>query len=146
MLERIHGGVRYLGRKREFREHKRSNSRIQERVSARHGRRGITRAWRGNIPIGRITRKIYSKETIWVVRQAIWPGVLGKNGEKLETMEGQETCEKRDDENNPRGWRNWRGKIRNMRVNRKGWRQWRGQKGLLAWHELKMQYQVPIVC
>jgi len=71
MLERIHGRVRYLGRKEEFRECKRSNSRIQERVSVRHGRHGTTRVQRGNILTGRIARKIYSKETIRVVRQAI---------------------------------------------------------------------------
>jgi len=40
---------------------------------------------------------------------------LGKNGEELEMMEGQETCEKRDDENNP-GRRNQGGKIRYTRV------------------------------
>ena len=31
-LEGIHGGVRYLGRKRKFGKHKRSNQRIQEGI------------------------------------------------------------------------------------------------------------------
>jgi len=85
----------------------------------RHGRRSIARARRGNIPTGRVAGKIYGKETIWVIRQVIWPGVLGKNREKLETIERQETCEKRDNKDDPRGWRNWRGKIGNMRVDEK---------------------------
>jgi len=37
----------------------------------RHRRYGVARAQRGNILIGRIAGKIYGKETIWVVRQAI---------------------------------------------------------------------------
>jgi len=37
----------------------------------RHGRRGEARAQRKNIPTGRIARKIYSKEIIWMVRQTI---------------------------------------------------------------------------
>jgi len=41
---------------------------------------------------------------------------LGKNGEKLETMEGQETYEKKDDEDNPGRRRNQEGKIRDIRV------------------------------
>jgi len=71
MLEGIYGGVQYLGRKREFRECKRSDQRIRERVSARYGRCDTTRARRRNVPTGRITGKIYGKEIIWVVRQAI---------------------------------------------------------------------------
>ena len=31
-----------------------------------------------------------------------------------------------------------------MRKDEKWW--WRGQKGLLAWHKLKIRYQVPIAC
>jgi len=71
MLERIHSGVGYLGRKGEFRKRKRSNRGIRERVSMRHGRHGVARARRGNVLTGRTARKIYSEETIWVVRQAI---------------------------------------------------------------------------
>jgi len=44
---------------------------------------------------------------------------LGKNGEELETMEEQETCEKRDDEDDPGGRRNQEGKVRHTRVNRR---------------------------
>jgi len=47
MLERIYGGIRYLGRKGEFREHKRSDRRIQKGILERHGRRGMART-RGN--------------------------------------------------------------------------------------------------
>jgi len=41
---------------------------------------------------------------------------LGKNGEELEMMEGQETHEERDNEDDSRGRRNQGGKIRDMRV------------------------------
>jgi len=41
---------------------------------------------------------------------------LGKNEEELEIMEGQETCEEKDNENNFRGRRNQGGKIQDMRV------------------------------
>jgi len=44
MMERIHSRVRYLGRKGEFRERKRSDQRIQERVSMRYERHGTVRA------------------------------------------------------------------------------------------------------
>jgi len=54
----------------------------------------------------RIARKIYGKEIIQVVRQTIRPRILGKNGEELEMMEGQETYKKKDNEDNPRGRRN----------------------------------------
>jgi len=37
----------------------------------RHGRRGIARKRRENVPTGRIAGKIYGKEVIWIVRQAI---------------------------------------------------------------------------
>jgi len=41
---------------------------------------------------------------------------LGKNGEKLETIERQETREKGDNEDNPGRRRGQEGKIRDMRV------------------------------
>jgi len=41
---------------------------------------------------------------------------LGKNGEKLEMMEGQETHKKRDNKDNPGRKRNQGEKIRDMRV------------------------------
>jgi len=44
-------------------------------------------------------------------------GMTKITGEELETMEGQETHEKRDDEDNSRGRRNQGGKIRDTRVN-----------------------------
>jgi len=67
-LERIYSGIRYLGRKREFEEHTGGNQKIQKGISAGHGRYGIARVRRRNIPMGRIAGKIHSKETIWVVR------------------------------------------------------------------------------
>jgi len=53
-----------LGRKGEFRECKRSNRRIQKRISARHERCGAARAGRGNVLTERIARKIYGKKII----------------------------------------------------------------------------------
>jgi len=50
----------------------------------------------------RITRKIYGKEVVWMVRQAIRPGILGKDGKELEAIEGQKASKKRDDEDDPR--------------------------------------------
>jgi len=58
-----------------------------------------------NIQTRRIARKIYGKEIIQMVRYTVRPRILGKNGEKLEMIEGQETSEKRDDENDPGGRR-----------------------------------------
>jgi len=55
----------------EFRECKRSDQRIQKGKLARHGRCGMARARRRDIPTGRIARKIHGKETVWVVRQAL---------------------------------------------------------------------------
>ena len=63
-------------------------------------------------------RKVYGENAIRVVRQEIRPGILGKDGKKLEVMEGQEAGKKRDDENNPgRGRRNRR-KIGSLRMDR----------------------------
>ena len=62
-----------------------------------------------------------------MVRQAIQPGILGEIRKKLETIEGQETSKKRDNEDNPGRGRNW-GKIRNSRMDGGRWRQ-NGQHG-----------------
>jgi len=48
-MERIYGRVGYLGRQREFREHKRSDRRIREEVPARHGRCGTARMQGNNV-------------------------------------------------------------------------------------------------
>ena len=40
-----------------------------------------------------------------MVRHVVQPRILGKNGEKLKTVEGQETSEKKDNENNSGGKR-----------------------------------------
>jgi len=62
----------------------------------------MTRAQRRDVPMKRTTREIYGKKVVWMVRQAIRPGILGKDGKELEAMEGQETGKKRDDEDDPR--------------------------------------------
>jgi len=49
MLEEIYSGVRYLGRKGEFGEYKRSNQRIQEGILVRYRRCGKTRTQGRNI-------------------------------------------------------------------------------------------------
>jgi len=43
MLERIHSGVRYLERKKEFGKRKKSDQRIQEEILARYGKHSKTR-------------------------------------------------------------------------------------------------------
>ena len=88
MMERIYGRVGYLGRKGEFRECKRSDRRIRERVLARHERCGVARTRGNDIQAWRTSREVYSEDTIWVVRQMVRPGILGKIRKKLETMEG----------------------------------------------------------
>jgi len=50
----------------------------------------------------RTTREVYGEEVVWMVRQAIRPGILGKDRKELEAMEGQEDSKKRDDEDDPR--------------------------------------------
>jgi len=52
-----------------------------------------------------------------MIGQAIRPGILGKVRKKLETMEGQETGKKRDDEDNPRRGRGR--KIGSLRMDRR---------------------------
>jgi len=85
-----------------------------------HGRCGAARARRKNVPMKRTSRKIHGKDAIQMVRQAIRPGILEKDGKELEAMEGQEASKKRDDEDNP-GRR--RRKIRSLRIVKDGiWR------------------------
>jgi len=57
-----------LRRKRESKECKRSNQRIQEEILARYRRCSKTRTQGRNILKERAAREIYSKEIIWVVR------------------------------------------------------------------------------
>jgi len=66
-----------MGRKGELEECARSNQRIQERVSTGYGRCGIARAQRRNVPMRRTTRKIHGENIVWMVRQAVRPGILG---------------------------------------------------------------------
>jgi len=91
-----------MGRKREFKECARSNQRIQERISTGYGRYDMTRVQRRDVPTKKTTREVYGKEVVQIVRQAIRPGILGKDGKELEVMEGQEASKKRDDEDDPR--------------------------------------------
>jgi len=90
-----------MGRKGEFKERVRSNQRIGERISTGYERCGATRARRRDVPMKRTTREVYGKEVVQMVRQAIQPGILGKDGKELEAMEGQEASKKRDDEDDP---------------------------------------------
>jgi len=94
-----------LGRKREFKECKGSNSRIQEEISARHGRCSMARTQGRNIQKGRITREIYSKEIIWIVGQKVRSRMLGKIGKKLEMVE-REMIKGKKNRNNYRRRRN----------------------------------------
>ena len=128
MLERIYGGVRHLGRKGEFRERKRSNWRIRERISAGYGGCGMARVWRRNIPTRRTSRKVHGEEVAWIVGQTIRPRILGKNGKKLETMEGQKTRKKGANEDNPREKGSQRRKIGTPRMDGGRWRRdgWHG--------------------
>ena len=114
MMERIYGRVGYLGRKGEFRERKRSDRKIQERVSARHRRCSTARTRGNDVQAWRTSREVYGEDAIQVVGQTVRPGILGKVRKKLETIEGQETSKKRDDENNPRRGR----KIGSSRMDR----------------------------
>ena len=91
-----------MGRKGEFRERKRGGRRIREGISARYGRCGATIAQRRYVPTKRTAREVHGENAIRVVGQEIRPGILGKDGKKLEAMEGQEAGKKRDDENDPR--------------------------------------------
>jgi len=62
---------------------------------------------RGNdVQAWRTTREVHSENIIWMVGQAIQPGILGKIIKELETMEGQETSKKRDDEDDSERGRN----------------------------------------
>jgi len=71
MLERIYGGVRYLGRKGEFRERERSGRRIREEILARHGRCGTARMRGNDIQAGGVTREVHSEDVVQMVRQAV---------------------------------------------------------------------------
>ena len=50
-------------------------------------------------------------DVVWMVGQAIQPRILGEVRKKLEMVEGQETCKKRDDEDDPGRGRNRGRKI-----------------------------------
>ena len=97
MLEEIYGRIQHLGRKGEFKECKKSNQRIWERILTRPERCGKAGTRKENIWERRITREIYGKKTIQMVRQKIWPRILGKTGEKLEMVE-RKTIRREKDE------------------------------------------------
>jgi len=71
MLERIYGGIQYLGRKGEFRERKRSDQRIRKGILKRHGRCGTARTRGNDVQAWRITREVHNEDVIWIVRQTI---------------------------------------------------------------------------
>jgi len=116
MLERIYSRIGYMGKKGEFEECTRSNQRIRERVSMGYGRCGATRAQKRDVPTRRTTREVYGEEVVQMVRQAIRPGILGKDGKELETMEGQEASKERGNEDDPGRRRNGGRKIRSSRI------------------------------
>ena len=95
-----------MGRKGEFKECARSNQRIRERISTGYRRCDATRVRRRDVPMKRTTREVYGKEVVQMVRQAIRSGILGEIRKKLETIEGQETNKKRDNEDDPGRGRN----------------------------------------
>jgi len=68
MLEKIYSRIKYLEKKKKFKECKRSDQRIWERVLTRSRRCNKTRIRKRSIWKGRITRKVYSKKTTWIVR------------------------------------------------------------------------------
>jgi len=70
-MERVYSRVRHLGRKGEPEKCARRNRRVREGISVRYGRYGKARTRGNDVQTGKIARKIYGKETIWVVRQAI---------------------------------------------------------------------------
>jgi len=66
----------------------------------------MVRTQGNDIQARRIIREVHSEDAIWMVRQKIQPRILGKVRKKLEIMKGEETCKKRDDEDDPRSKRN----------------------------------------
>jgi len=87
MLEGIHGGVKYMGRKGEFGECKRGNQRIQKGILIRYRRCGKTRMQGRNVQKRRVARKIYGKEIIWIVGQKVQSRILGWARKELEMIE-----------------------------------------------------------
>ena len=58
---------------------------------------------RENIQKRRTTRAIYGKKAIWLVRQKIQQGILGKVRKKLKMMEGRKNKRTKNNKNNKRG-------------------------------------------
>ena len=61
-MERVHSGIGYMGKKREFKECARSNRRIRKRVLTGYGRCSATRARRRDVPMRRTTKEVYGKK------------------------------------------------------------------------------------
>ena len=85
-LEGIHDRIWYLERKRKLRKYQKSNRRIWEEVLIKHKESKSTRKGKKNIKKERVTRKIYSKEIIWVVKQEVWWKILEKIRTELEVI------------------------------------------------------------
>ena len=100
MVEKVHSWIQYLGRDRKLGECKRSSQRIQKGILIGHGRCKMAKKRRRDIQKRRTTRMIYSKETIWMVRQAIWQGILEKIKKELETIEKGTSKRKKNFRNN----------------------------------------------
>ena len=126
-MEGIHGRIRYLGRKGKSRKYKRDSQRVQKGIPTRYRRCKITRKRKRNIQKRRTARTIYSKKAIWMVRQTIWRGILGKTRKKLKTIERRiDKRTKNYGNNKGERRRNWAGKFRAQGVDKRRW-QWNGK-------------------
>ena len=86
-MEGVYSRIRYLEKKEKLGKYERSNRKIWEGILMRYGECKKTRMWERNIQKEKITRKVHGKKIIWVVKQKVWPRILGKIREKLEVME-----------------------------------------------------------
>ena len=68
-----------MGRQREFKEHKRSDRRIRERISAGYRRCGMARTQGNNIQVWGVTREVHGEDVVQMVKQVIRPGIMEKN-------------------------------------------------------------------
>ena len=119
-MKEIHGRIRYLGRKGKSGKCKRGSWRVQKGIPIRYRRYKTTRERGRNIQKGGTAGMIYSKKAIWIVRQTIWQGILGKTGKKLETIERRTNKRTKNYRNNKRERRrNWAGKFRAQGVDRR---------------------------
>jgi len=77
----------------------------------RYGKCGKTKTQKRNIQKRRAAKKIYSKKTIWIIRQEVSPRILGKTREKLKIVE-RKMIRRKKNRNDCRGRRKRERKIR----------------------------------